>query len=80
VPVDSGLPTNEAQIRGNIRVEDFLNILPQVFADQASEVNNGATGTATLNLMVSVPNVPWSCLMATACLTALQTRPRQTWT
>ena len=50
MPVDSGLPTNEAQIRGNIRVEDFLNILPQVFADQASEVNNGATGTATLNL------------------------------
>ncbi|MFK8017915.1 MAG: TonB-dependent receptor plug domain-containing protein, partial [Gammaproteobacteria bacterium] len=40
----------EAQIRGNIRVEDFVNVLPQVFAGQASEVSNGATGTATLNL------------------------------
>ena len=40
----------EAQIRGNIRVEDFINVLPQVFAGQASEVSNGASGTATLNL------------------------------
>ncbi|MFK7888679.1 MAG: TonB-dependent receptor plug domain-containing protein [Gammaproteobacteria bacterium] len=40
----------EAQIRGNIRVEDFINVLPQVFAGQASEVSNGATGTATLDL------------------------------
>ncbi|MGD9264850.1 MAG: TonB-dependent receptor [Lysobacterales bacterium] len=40
----------EADIRGNLRMEDFVNILPQVFAGQASEVANGATGTATLNL------------------------------
>ncbi len=40
----------EANVRGNIRVEDFLNVLPQVFAGQASEVSNGATGTATLDL------------------------------
>lgn len=40
----------EAVIRGNVRIEDFVNILPQVFAAQASEVSNGATGTATLNL------------------------------
>lgn len=40
----------EAAIRGNIRVEDFVNVLPQVFAAQASEVSNGATGTAQLNL------------------------------
>ena len=40
----------EANIRGNVRIEDFVNVLPQVFAGQASEVSNGATGTATLNL------------------------------
>ena len=40
----------EATIRGNVRIEDFVNVLPQVFAAQASEVANGASGTATLNL------------------------------
>ena len=40
----------EGVIRGNVRIEDFINVLPQVFAGQASEVSNGATGTATLNL------------------------------
>jgi len=40
----------EADIRGNVRVEDFVNILPQVFAAQAGELANGATGTAQLNL------------------------------
>jgi len=40
----------EAQMRGNVRMEDFINVLPQVFAGQASEVANGASGTATLNL------------------------------
>jgi outer membrane receptor protein involved in Fe transport len=40
----------EAAIRGNVRVEDFVNVLPQVFANQASEVSNGASGTAALNL------------------------------
>ena len=40
----------EATIRGNVRIEDFVNVLPQVFAAQASEVANGATGTATINL------------------------------
>ncbi|MFV1980601.1 MAG: TonB-dependent receptor plug domain-containing protein [Rhodothermia bacterium] len=40
----------EGAIRGNVRMEDFLNVLPQVFAGQASEVANGASGTATLNL------------------------------
>ncbi len=41
---------DEAKVRGNVRVEDFINVLPQVFAGQASEVSNGASGTATLNL------------------------------
>ncbi len=40
----------EGEIRGNVRIEDFINVLPQVFAGQASEVSNGASGTATLNL------------------------------
>jgi outer membrane receptor protein involved in Fe transport len=40
----------EGEIRGNVRIEDFINVLPQVFAGQASEVANGASGTATLDL------------------------------
>ena len=40
----------EGAMRGNVRIEDFVNVLPQVFAGQASEVSNGASGTATLNL------------------------------
>jgi len=35
---------------GNLRVEDFVNTLPQVMAGQASEMANGSSGTATLNL------------------------------
>ncbi len=49
VPVLS-VTGEEAAIRGNVRVEDFVNVLPQVFAGQASEISNGASGTATLNL------------------------------
>ncbi|MEO1028488.1 MAG: TonB-dependent receptor [Pseudomonadota bacterium] len=40
----------EIDVRGNVRIEDLTNILPQVFAGQAGEVSNGASGTATLNL------------------------------
>ena len=40
----------EGAIRGNVRIEDFVNVLPQVFANQASEVSNGASGTAALDL------------------------------
>lgn len=36
--------------RGVARVEDVVNILPNVFVAQTSEVANGATGTSTLNL------------------------------
>jgi outer membrane receptor protein involved in Fe transport len=36
--------------QGTVRVEDLVNQLPQVFAGQAGEVSNGASGTATLNL------------------------------
>ena len=36
--------------QGNVRVEDTLRILPQVFSTQNAGISNGATGTATLNL------------------------------
>ncbi len=35
---------------GTTRVEDLVNSLPQVFAGQNSNISNGASGTATLNL------------------------------
>jgi iron complex outermembrane recepter protein len=35
---------------GTTRVEDLMNSLPQVFAGQGSNVANGASGTATVNL------------------------------
>lgn len=40
----------QVQAQGTTRVEDLVNQLPQVFAGQAGEVSNGASGTATLNL------------------------------
>ena len=40
----------EIDARGGQRIEDITNSLPQVFAGQAAEVSNGATGTAQLNL------------------------------
>lgn len=40
----------EIQASGVTRVEDLLNQLPQVMADQSSGVSNGATGEATVNL------------------------------
>ena len=46
----------EADVRGNVRMEDFLNIMPQVFAAQAGEVSNGASGTAQLDLRGLGPN------------------------
>lgn len=35
---------------GTTRIEDLVNSLPQVFAGQGSNIANGASGTATLNL------------------------------
>jgi len=40
----------EINSRGVARVEDVVNILPNVFVAQTAEVANGATGTSTLNL------------------------------
>jgi outer membrane receptor protein involved in Fe transport len=38
------------KVDGVRSVENLLNNLPQVFADQGGNVSNGATGTATVNL------------------------------
>jgi iron complex outermembrane recepter protein len=40
----------EIQQTGVTRVEDLLNQLPQVFADQNSNISNGSDGTASVNL------------------------------
>ncbi|MBB5711343.1 TonB-dependent receptor plug domain-containing protein [Sphingomonas xinjiangensis] len=40
----------EFKLSGTTRVEDLLNTLPQVFADQGGQVSNAATGTSTVNL------------------------------
>ncbi len=42
--------SEELKIRGTVRIEDMLNILPQAFAGQTSEVSNGASGTSNINL------------------------------
>ena len=40
----------ELDFQGITRVEDMLNDLPQVIADQAAGTNNGTSGTATVDL------------------------------
>jgi iron complex outermembrane receptor protein len=42
--------SDEFLFRGITRVEDLLNDLPQVLPDQSSATNNGASGTATVDL------------------------------
>ncbi len=46
------LSVGQEQIRaqGTVRIEDLVNQLPQVFAGQAGEVSNSASGTSTLDL------------------------------
>ena len=44
------LTSQEFKLTGTTRTEDLLNSLPQVFAGQGSNVSNGSTGTATVNL------------------------------
>jgi outer membrane receptor protein involved in Fe transport len=40
----------DIKVTGVTRVEDLLNDMPAIFADQTSGVANGATGTATVDL------------------------------
>ncbi|HWU93697.1 MAG TPA: TonB-dependent receptor, partial [Sphingomicrobium sp.] len=42
--------SQEVKLQGTTRTEDLINSLPQVFADQGSNVTNGATGTAEVDL------------------------------
>ena len=48
-PITS-VTAEEIAMDGFQNVENLLNNLPQVFADQGGNVSNGATGTATVNL------------------------------
>lgn len=41
---------DEIKQEGITRIEDLLNNLPQVFADQGGNISNGATGAANVNL------------------------------
>lgn len=43
------------RVDGVRSVENLLNNLPQVIADQGGNVSNGATGTATVNLRALGP-------------------------
>ena len=38
------------KLQGTVNVEDFINNLPQAFADQGQYVSNGSTGTANVDL------------------------------
>ena len=44
------LSSQEIKLQGTTRTEDLINSLPQAFASQGSNIANGATGTANLNL------------------------------
>ena len=42
--------SQEIELQGTTRVEDLLNTLPQVTANQGIHINNGASGTANVDL------------------------------
>jgi outer membrane receptor protein involved in Fe transport len=44
------LNNQDVKLQGTTRTEDLINSLPQSFAAQGSNISNGATGTATVNL------------------------------
>lgn len=44
------LNSQEVKLSGTTRTEDLINSLPQSFAAQGSNISNGSTGTATVNL------------------------------
>src|SRR6202008_4529526 len=46
----TAVTSEEIKQTGVTRVEDLINSLPQVVADQGSGLSMGANGTATLNL------------------------------
>ena len=44
------LSSQDIKLQGTTRSEDLINSLPQSFAAQGSNISNGSTGTATVNL------------------------------
>jgi iron complex outermembrane receptor protein len=46
----TAVTSEEIKTTGVVRIEDLLNSLPQVVADQGSGISMGSNGTATLNL------------------------------
>ena len=50
------LSSQEIKLQGTSRTEDLINSLPQSFAGQGSNLSNGASGTATVNLRNLGPN------------------------
>ncbi|MES2000958.1 MAG: TonB-dependent receptor [Pseudomonadota bacterium] len=44
------LSSQEIKLQGTSRTEDLINSLPQSFAAQGSNISNGSSGTATVNL------------------------------
>ena len=50
------LGSTEIKLGGTQQVESLINNLPQAMADQAGELSNGASGTATINLRNLGPN------------------------
>jgi iron complex outermembrane receptor protein len=46
----TAVSSQELKISGTSRVEDLINQLPQVIADQGGGISNGASGTATVSL------------------------------
>src|SRR5438105_3319973 len=44
------LTSQEVKLQGTTRTEDLINSLPQAFANQGSNVSNGAVGIATLEI------------------------------
>lgn len=48
-PVTS-ISSEELRVTGEVRIEDVINQLPQVLADQGSNIANAADGTATVDL------------------------------
>jgi len=44
------LSSQDIKLQGTTRAEDLINSLPQSFAAQGSNISNGSTGTASINL------------------------------
>ena len=44
------LSSQDVKLQGTTRTEDLINSLPQSFAAQGSNISNGSTGTASVNL------------------------------